>query len=172
MEPTISIWYPFQSFAPLSPLEYPKCRDVDPSTYGSGKGRGVQCSDLGCSEAPPKGMAPANFDELFTVLEYLKPRDLVNTWKALLEGCKTCFFVVLLDCSWVEHFSGKWCVLVPDVQDAVGLEEMKQDWQARYNAPTAIHRRFLCRTAIEIGRRQERWNMSGKTLQMHMFDSK
>lgn len=92
VELTISIRYPFQSFAPLSPLEYPKCRDVDPLTYGSGKGRGMQCSDLGCSEAPPKGMGPANFDDFFTVLEYLKPRDLINTWKALLEGCKTCFF--------------------------------------------------------------------------------
>ena len=40
------------------------------------QGRGVQCSDLGCSKAPPKGVGPANFNELFIVL---KPRDLVNT---------------------------------------------------------------------------------------------
>lgn len=49
------------------------------------------------------------------------------------------------------YFSGKWCVLVPDGQDAVGLEEMKQDWQAWGSiAQTAIHRGFLWPVGLDI----------------------
>lgn len=71
--------------------------------------------------------------------------------KPCLKGARRVFFVVLLDCYWVEHFSGKWCVLVPDGQDAVGLEEMKQDWQAWGPiAQTAIHRGFLWHVGLDI----------------------
>lgn len=68
-----------------------------------------------------------------------------------LKGVSTCFFCCAFGLFLGGTFNGKWCVLVPDVQDAVGLEEMKQDWQAWGPiAQTAIHRGFLRRVGLDI----------------------